>query len=333
MDPLISFLLRHDRFVLTTHINPDGDAIGCEIALASWLNDRGKDVTIINHNATPFVYRFLDPGGTIRTFDPSRDVPLIATTDALVILDCNHPNRVGDLKHAVTASPATKVVIDHHLDPTPFTDHMMIDTEATSTGEILFTLLRSSGQGAITPRIAQALYCAIMTDTGSFRYPRIDAETHTIIAQLIEAGADPVEIYRQVYDRWSSERIHLLGDALSGMVTVAGGRIAAMTVTQEMMRRTGTSEEDTDNFTTYPMSVDGVVAGMLFVELADGLKVSFRSRGEIPINELAREFGGNGHKNAAGARLKNRDFAGTVATVLTAAEKYIPKTGNGHNDD
>jgi phosphoesterase RecJ-like protein len=175
----------------------------------------------------------------------------------------------------------------------------------------------------LSPLIAQALYCAIMTDTGSFRFPRVDAETHRIVAHLIECGADPVEIYHNVYEQWSPGRIQLLGDALASLQTAYGGKLAHITITQRDLERTGTTEVDTDNFTVHPMSVSGVVAGIFFLELKDGVKISFRSKGDIPINELAKEFGGNGHKNAAGARLYNCTLAETKARVVQAAAKYV----------
>jgi phosphoesterase RecJ-like protein len=162
-----------------------------------------------------------------------------------------------------------------------------------------------------------------MTDTGSFRYPRVDSDIHRIVADLIDCGADPVSIYSNIYERWSDGRIHLLGEMLAGLQTVEGGALAYVTVTQDMLRRTGTAEVDTDNFTIYPMSVEGVLIGILFLELRDGVKISVRSRGEIPSNEIAKEFGGNGHLNAAGARLHNVSLKEVQAAVVKAAITYL----------
>jgi len=327
MKPLIPFLLAHRRFVLTTHVNPDGDAIGSELALAAWLSDRGKDVAIVNVNSTPVVYKFLDPHSVIRVFDAERDAGVLHGADVIAIIDTNHPDRTIGMEPFITGSPAAKICIDHHLDPGDFAQEYFLDTDATSTGELLYRLLECDDDRNITPAIATALYCAIMTDTGSFRYPRVDADVHRIVARLIERGADPVEIYRQVYDRWSTGRVRLLGEALASLRLDGSNRIASIAITRDMLRRTGTSEEDTDNFTTYPMSIDGVTIGMLFVEIPEGVKISFRSRGDIPINLLAKEFGGNGHKNAAGARIPGQSVATVRDTILHAAEKYlIPQT-------
>jgi bifunctional oligoribonuclease and PAP phosphatase NrnA len=326
MNALESLLTSRQRFVLSTHVNPDGDGIGSEVALAEWLRNRGNQAVIINHSETPAVYDFLDPKRQIRTFDASRDADLLDHADVIILLDLNHPDRLRSMEAAVMASHATRVCIDHHLDPAPFADHYLIDEDATSTGEILYRLLVRLDSSSVTPSIATALYCAIMTDTGSFRYPRVDTETHHIAAELILAGADPVAVYSSVYERWSNGRIHLLGEMLAGLETLAGGRLAHVAITRDMLNRTGTSEEDTDNFTTYPMSVSGVVVGILFLELEDGVKMSFRSRGDIPINLLAKEFGGNGHKNAAGARLHGGALQDVRTRVLAAAVKYATST-------
>jgi phosphoesterase RecJ-like protein len=316
-------LRQRTTFVLTTHVNPDGDAMGSEAALAGFLRDAGKTATIINHSPTPAVYDFLDPENTIRTYDPARDDSLLASADVIVILDANQPDRVASMERAVLASPAVKICIDHHLDPHPFANYTLVDDDATSTGEIIYRLLTSIPDVSFSRGVASALYTAIMTDTGSFRYPRVDAAIHRAVAHLLECGADPVALYTNVYERWSPGRIHLLGETLAELKTAAGGRIASVSITRAMLLKTGTAEEDTDNFTTYPMSLQGVSVGILFLEVPDGVKISFRSRGDIPVNELAREFGGNGHKNAAGARIQGVTLADIEQRVLNAARNYV----------
>jgi len=321
-DDILRAFASAGTFLLTTHVNPDGDAVGSEIALASWLRARGKDVRIVNASPLPPFYRWLDPEGRIALYDARRDDPVIASRDVIVVLDANHPGRLHAMEDAVLKSPALRICIDHHLDPDPFTAHALIDESATSTGEILFRLLYGDPPARIDPVAAAALYCAIMTDTGSFRYPRTGPDTHRIAARLIEAGADPVAIYTAVYEQWSPARMRLLGEVLAGMATAYDGRLAHITVTQAMFARTATTVEDTENFTMYPMSVGGVAIGILFLEIAGGVKISFRSRGAVPVNALAAEFGGNGHMNAAGARVGG-DTDAVRRRVLEAAGKYI----------
>lgn len=318
-----TIILQHRRFVITTHVNPDGDGLGSELAFAYFLRKLGKEAVIINHSKTPENYEFLDPNKKIMQFVPERDQDKILQSEVIIIVDTNQPDRLRSMEPFVQQSKAIKIIIDHHLDANNFAQHYLIDEDATSTGEIVYRLLNAIEPKLIDKEIASALYTAIMTDTGSFRYPRTDPEIHTITARLLECEADPTEIFANVYESWSLGRTRLLGKALSSMQTAYDGRLAYIVCTHEMFKETGTSEVETDNFTTYPMSVRGIVVGILINELHNGTKISFRSKGEIPINKLANEFGGGGHKNAAGARLYNVTLDETIRIVLEKAEKYV----------
>ena len=323
IEAVLSLFRSKMKFVLTTHVNPDGDGLGSELALAEWLSGQGKTVNILNHSATTEMYHFLDPQRRIAEFDGERDSHILAAADVILVMDANHPDRLRSMKQPVLSSSAIKVCIDHHLDPEEFAQYYIIDHDSTSTGEITYRLLCELTDKHLSRPIATALYCAIMTDTGSFRYPSVDPEIHRIVAHLIECGADPTSIYFNVYEQWSIGRMRLLGETLCTLKTEHEGKVVHMTVTQDVLNKTGTSEEDTDNFTSYPMSVHGVDIGILFLELTDGTKVSFRSKGEIAVNELAKQFGGNGHKNAAGATVHKAGLATTKSQVLQAALTFL----------
>ncbi|MBI3004955.1 MAG: bifunctional oligoribonuclease/PAP phosphatase NrnA [Ignavibacteriales bacterium] len=310
------------KFVLTTHVNPDGDGIGSELAIAFFLKSRGKDVAIINHSSTPSNYLFLDTQGLVETFDAANHTPILSRAEAIIVLDTNHPDRLVSIKEPVLQSKAYKICIDHHLDPADFADLYIIDEPSTATGEIVYRLLNFLDPRSITKEIAGFLYTAIMTDTGSFRYPKTDSEVHTIIARLVEIGADPVEIYENVYEKGSAGRLKLLGDALANLQVVHGGKVAYLVITRKMLSETGTTEVDTDAFVPYTLSIDGVKIGMMFTELGQGLKINFRSKGDIAINELAKEFGGNGHKNAAGARVHDAQLSDILPKVLERCQSY-----------
>ncbi|MGB9772492.1 MAG: DHH family phosphoesterase [Bacteroidota bacterium] len=331
----IQLLRESSSIVITTHINPDGDGIGSELALSRALRyadrmensktgfDKPKTVSIINVNPTPKNYQFLDIDHEIRTFDETQDAPTILQADLIVVLDTNHPMRLRTMEPYVLQSNAQKLCIDHHLDTSNFADVYLIDEEASSTGEIIMKIVEELTNHQIDPQMATCLYAAIMTDTGSFRYPRTDAELHRAIANLLELGADPTYIYDQIYDQWSPNRLRLLGNALSNIRVLYDGKLAIMTVTQEMLSATATTEAETDNFSTYPMSIAGVVVGVLLVELPDGVKMSFRSKGDLWVNRLAQIFGGNGHKNAAGALVFDRRLEEVQSDVLLHAGEFL----------
>lgn len=314
---------RGKRFVLTTHINPDPDGIGSELALARFLMAKGKEALILNHSATPLNCEFLDPDNAVHQFDPALHRDLVLSADVIFILDTNHPDRLESLKPFVLQSPATKICIDHHLNKAAFADLYIIDEPSTATGEILYHLIAFLDEGALTRDVAGPLYAAIMTDTGSFRFPKTDSDVHRIIAHLIDRGADPVDTYHQLYEQGSATRVQLLGQALSTLQLAHNGTVAYITVTRAMFDQTRTKEEDTENFVTYTLGLRGVRVGLMFTELQEGVKVSLRSKGDIEVNKLAREFGGNGHKNAAGARVRNASLSEVVAAVLDRAQHYV----------
>ncbi len=313
----------NQTFVLTTHVNPDGDGLGSECAMAAYLQSLGKDVRILNHSATPENYRFLDPDRRILRFDSRTHSQLILDANVIIVLDTNHPDRLVSMTDLVLQSKAVKVCIDHHLEPAEFADLYVIDEPSTATGEIVYRLLSFLNATDFSKEAAIGLYTAIMTDTGSFRYPKTDPETHRIVAHLIEKGADPVLIHDHVFERGSFSRLRLLGEALATMKLTHEGKLAYIVITQEMLKQTGTSEVDTDSFVPYTLSIEGVQIGMMFTELDDGVKVNFRSKGDIWINELAKEFGGNGHKNAAGARIFSTTLAEILPQVVDHSQAYI----------
>lgn len=322
-EQLDQVIQRGRTFVLTTHISPDGDGLGSEVALAAYLKGLGKTVTILNHSALPSMYDFLDTGNAILQYDDALHRSTVESADVLLVVDTNHPDRLAGMKEAVLASKATKAIIDHHLDPDPFADFNVIDATASATGLIIFQFLSSRKNFSLSKEIATALYVAIMTDTGSFRFPKTDGTLHRAVASLIDAGADPVQIYQDVYERAPLNRVRLLGLVLSNLKTAHNGQVAYLTIPRSLFSETGTTEVDTDNFVPYALGLKGVRVGLMFTEMDGFVKISFRSRGDIWINKLAQEFGGNGHKNAAGARIAGGHLADVVKEVLEHSKRYL----------
>ena len=311
------------RFVLTTHVNPDGDGLGCEIALAEFLALRGKETHILNHSETPYYYRFFDVRGAIQKFDPAQHSRILQEADVIIVLDTNSPDRLASLKDYVLASKAKKICIDHHLDTTDFADLYILDEPSAATGEILYRLLAFLNGDSFSTETATALYTAIMTDTGSFRFPKTDPEVHRQAAHLIECGADPVAVYQHIYEQGSAGRIQLLGKALSTLQFAHDGKVAALYITKSMFDETKTSGVDADNIVNYTLAINGVQIGIMLSEMEGGIKMNFRSKGDIWINKLAKEFGGNGHKNAAGARVLNGNLHELLQESINRSKSYI----------
>ena len=313
------------KFVLTTHVNPDGDGLGCELALNRYLKKLGKESVILNHSETPSNHAFLDPENEIKKFEPERDTKTLLDADVLFALDMNNSSRLRSMENAFLESKARKAIIDHHLEAKDFVDYQMIDLESPATGEIIYKCLEGYDAGLLDKPIAEALYAAIMTDTGSFRFPRTDAEVHRIVAHLLELGVDPNYIYNNLYEQNSLGRTRLLGEVLASIRLAYDGRLSYFSITQEQLKRHGVSLDETDNFVNNAGTIAGVVVTIFFLELTNGVKISFRSKGDIPVNELAKLYGGGGHKNASGARLYDVQLDEVIRNVLRDAEKLLSK--------
>lgn len=319
---LLEIFSSKQSFVITSHVNPDADAIGSEVALALFLKAKGKSVTIINQSETPEHLKFLTELFPVHIYNGNLDHHILRA-ECFCVLDTNSPKRFSAMADTVRKSTAVKICIDHHLEHEPFADLYVIDTDVPATSELLYRIFAAENPESITAAIATGLYAGIMTDTGSFKFPKTDPETHMITADLLKRGADPYSIYQAIYESGDINKLHLLGMALERIHLHHDGRIAAMVLPRSVFSDTGTNEADVDNMTQYVLSIKHVVVGLVFVELADGVKVSFRSKGDIAINTVAKQFGGGGHKNASGARLKDIGLADAVALVIAKTKEAL----------
>lgn len=317
----IEILKSSSKIVLTTHINPDGDALGATLAMYHLALAYGFEAHIYIHSQVPAFLKFLPGSDKIKVFNSKVHLKHIYQADTILILDLNDSRRVGSLEDAILDSPARKVLIDHHLFPMNFADYLCVDTEASSTGEIVWRLIKRSGM-ELTKQMAENIYVAILTDTGSFRFSRTDAELHRIVAELIEAGADPVELYDKVYNQNSLHITKLLGLALSAMQLYHDGKLCVMTVTDEMFKIAGGSDDEIEGFVEKTLSIKGVQAGILMTEVVarSEARVSFRSCGDINVRALADQYNGGGHKNASGARISTDDFPALVTEMIEKAK-------------
>lgn len=313
----------NNSFLITSHVNPDADAVCSELAIYLILKKLGKKARIVNHSYTPYNLEFLDKNNVIERYDESAHSEIFNDADVLLIMDLNQANRVVRMEKGVRDFNKIKICIDHHQDPEKFTDLFIGGPDYSATGEIIYDFITSTKIIEMDFDIAEQIYTAIMTDTGSFRFERTSPKIHRIIAGLLEYGVNPTEIYNKVYDQFHFSRIKLLGEALNSITLDSTGKIAVMTLTNDVQKKHGAVEADVDGFVNYCLSIMGVQIGILLYELNDGVKVSFRSKGAIPVNQLAKEFGGGGHSNASGARFFNIRITDIVDKITKAAQKYI----------
>jgi phosphoesterase RecJ-like protein len=306
-EKIIAIIERHQSFVLTSHINPDCDALGSELALAEYLETLGKRVVIINNDPVPATYRFLDGQHRIRRFTAKKYASLIQNAEVIIVLDASGGwDRLGPIGQTLGQTAAVKLCIDHHPDGADFADAAVIDTEAAATGELIYALIMAMG-GSISTEMAQALYAAILTDTGSFRFPKTSPRTHHIAAALLVAGADPLYIYRRLYEQNSAGSVRLKGYIMASIQTAANGQIAYYSVGKDVLKHYGVKVSELDGVASLGQQIGGVRVSIFCVEIShDGVKISLRSDGSIAINQIASGYGGGGHPSAAGAMVQGK---------------------------
>ena len=310
--------------VLATHVNADGDGLGCEIALYHHLKSRGHKIHMINHDAVPEKYMFLKGASEIVVYDGARCRDLILGAQLFFVLDNSSPARLGRLLPDVKDSKAFRICIDHHADVDPFWHLNCVDHDASASGQIVYEALKVFG-ARITPEIAEALYVAFVTDTGHFRFGKTTPDVHRTIADLMEAGAlSPPKIYRALYEGVSPGSNRLTAYALADTHYEYGGRFAWARLTSRQLEECHGLEEDTSDLVNMLLAVKGVLASAIFKELpGERTKVSLRSLGDIDINAVATTFGGGGHKNASGI-LMAAPFEQSVRNVVERMKAALP---------
>jgi bifunctional oligoribonuclease and PAP phosphatase NrnA len=316
-------LAAHQRFVLTAHVNPDGDALGSELALARYLALLGKEATILNSDSAPRIYRFLDPGKELKHFSVRRHQGILSQAEVIVVLDISDGwQRLGRIGPILAETEAIKLCIDHHPNGTDFVDLAIVDDTASATGELIFELIQAMG-GQVTKPIAEALYVAILTDTGSFRFPKTSFRTHRIVAQLIAAGADPGRLYREIYEHYPLDLVRLKGHLMNILQTKASGQLAFVALDRATLKAYGVKQADLDGFASLGQQVDGVRLSLFFIEMSkQQVKVSLRSDGSVAINGLAGRLGGGGHPSAAGAIVKG-NLDEVISFLVAEAESLL----------
>ena len=312
-----SVIAKRDRFLVTSHLDPDGDSLGSQMALYHSLLDRGKTVAVVNQGSVPAKYGFLDPEGVIK-FSPEG---LSFVPEVVIILECPSLDRIGFVKDLIPES-AILLNIDHHNDNENYAYVNIVDKESSAVAETLYFLFME-GNVAITPIIARQLYAAISSDTGRFRFGSTTSRCMSVASDLIASGADPKEIADHLYSGMAPGTLQLLGRTLSSLKTLAHGKLGYFTITLDDVRESGAHIQDSEGFVDYILSVQGVRVGFLFKEFSNNeIKVSVRSQNGFDSSGFAAMFNGGGHTNAAGFT-KSGTLGTIVDEVMKKAQEYF----------
>lgn len=298
VEEIIEVVRKNNNFFVTAHLHPDGDTLGSELALASWLKRLGKKVTVANFDPVPQIYRFLPDINSIRQAKNIKN-----SFDVGFILECSEPERIGeviDLKQM-----AQVVNIDHHVSSMQYGDINWFDPKASSVAEQIYRLIKISGEN-LTRKEALCLYVGIVTDTGKFQQCNTTPQSHLIAAELLNHNLRPEEVHQKIYATKSYSLLKLLGLALSSLKLASGGKIGYQEINQQAYKKLGYPEEDEETI-NYPLAIPRVKVNILFREfpnLSGEIKVGFRSRNKVNVYRIAKHFGGGGHFNASGCILK-----------------------------
>ncbi|NDW11701.1 bifunctional oligoribonuclease/PAP phosphatase NrnA [Bacteroides sp. 214] len=320
---------RAENIVIVSHISPDGDAIGSSLGLKHFLASQDKSVSVIVPNEFPDFLKWMPGSHGVIFYNWHKESAnrLLAEADIICCLDFNVLSRIGNMADAVAASPARKILIDHHLEPDDFCQITISHPNISSTSELVFRLICRMGYFEdINKETAECIYTGMMTDTGGFTFNSNKQEIYFIISELLSKGIDKDEIYRKVYNTYSEARLRLMGYMLTNMHTYPEYHAALITLTKEEQRRFDYAKGDSEGFVNIPLSIKGVVFTCFLREDTeiDQIKVSLRSVGKFPCNKVAAEFfNGGGHLNASGG-----EFFGTIEEAKRlfeqALEKYKP---------
>lgn len=310
--------------ILTTHVNADGDGVGCQIALQDALERRGAHAWIVNPTTFPDRFAFLLSDGSV-VLDPSseRTREICREADLAVVVDTGEASRIGRVRPLI--EHLDTIVVDHHPPGSdPISGISLRDPEACATGELVYDVV-SMADGPWSDPVLHGLYVAILTDTGSFRFSNSTPAAHRITADLIERGADPEGLHREVYGARSVRSLRLLQQSLETLDVDDERLVAGMVVPREAYDRLEATPEDLEGFVDFPRGVEGVEVGILFRTTRKGdTKMSLRSNGEVDVNAIARSFGGGGHVKAAGATVP-RPIGEVVPKVLEASRDAARK--------
>lgn len=316
---IVNVLCEKRAFLITTHINPDGDAIGSVLALRAALVQMGRECEVVNSDGVPDLCSFLPSHECVVT------QPDQSHRDVALILDCSGPDRIAAPPESLAACDL-RIIIDHHQSSQPHADLNWIDPTASATGELIYELIKRLPV-EIDETIATALYTALATDTGGFRFTNTTPRVLRAAAELVERGADPHKITYHLFEERSAKASIILGIALSRLQQDCGGRLTWSALDRATFEALNADDDDIENVVNFIRNVRGTEIGILFREGGDGrVRVSFRSNPHYDVSKIAEEFGGGGHRAAAGCRLRTT-LDDAVQRVLRRVREVLAADG------
>jgi phosphoesterase RecJ-like protein len=317
-------LVQATKVAIIAHFNPDGDAVGSSLAVYHWLAKLGKQSTVIMPNGYPEFLHWLPGHDKVVLFDKQKEQvqQLVKAADMIFCLDFNHLTRIQELGTEVDHAQGVKVMVDHHQSPGDFADFTFHDAQASSTAELIYDLILSSGYKELIDKdIATCIYTGIVTDTGSFQYSSTTAKVHRIAADLLEQGLDGYEIYDRIFNSFNENRLRFFGFCWNERMEILNGEAAIIGVSEKDQFKFNLRKGDTEGLVNTPLQIQGMRLAVFAKVQEQLVKLSFRSKGEVDVNKLAREhFNGGGHKNAAGGKMEV-----PLNEVLKKLREVIPK--------
>ena len=319
-------VLNSSKIVIVSHKSPDGDAVGSSLALQNYLNKLNKTSTVVLPDSFPDFYDWLEGSNKVVIADKNMESAksLIAAADLIFCLDFNDLSRVGDLGSLIEKSHAKKFMIDHHQNPSNFADFVISRTESCSTAQLIYEFIESNNDLSLMDKvIGEGIYTGLITDSGSFKYSNVESKTHKIAAHLLDLGLNHTAIHDAIFDQNNLSRLKLLGHALSSIEVIEDLPVAFIALSRAELRKFNFSKGDTEGLVNYCLSIKGVVLAAFIKEDVGIIKMSFRSKGALRVNDFSSTyFNGGGHINAAGGR-SELSFEDTVLKFKETVKVFL----------
>ncbi len=325
METINKRISESNNILITSHVRPDGDALGSEAAVYHLLKRIKKNPVIYNSSPLPWEFNFLNQDNIFHQYDTKKDKASLADFDLAIVLDVGSFSRLGALGDDLKESGLPVICLDHHPIRSKEFEYELVDTDAAATCSLIYEFIMETNPQLMNLDIANAIWVGIMTDTGSFRFENTSPKTMKISAKLLDFGVTPGALYRHIYENKLPAQMLLLGMVLQNVQYARDGKIAWFFITQEMADKAGARLEEVDGYTDFVRTTHGVEIAIMFLEREkENIRLNFRSKGNVIINEIAKNHDGGGHKFAAGA---------TIHKTIQEAEKIILPEAKQEIDD